>query len=71
MYNKQEALILVKDFKTAPETQAYIRDFRKAKRYVVDLKENEIMLISKENFKIMQQQQKLAEYKKFFENNYE
>jgi hypothetical protein len=71
MYNKETNLVLVKDFKTAPETVAYIRDFKKAKRYVVNLKENEILLISKENFKIMLQQQKLAEYKKFYKSNYD
>ncbi|HZH87443.1 MAG TPA: hypothetical protein VFD77_09000 [Brumimicrobium sp.] len=71
LYDKETSFILIKDFKSAPESQAYIRDFRKAKRYVANMKENEIMLISKENFKIMLQQQKIAEYRKFFESNYE
>lgn len=71
LYDKETSFILIKDFKSAPESQAYIRDFRKAKRYVANMKENEVMLISKENFKIMLQQQKIAEYRKFFESNYE
>ena len=71
MYDKETSFILIKDFKTAPETQAYIKDFRKARRHVANLKDNEIMLISKENLKILLQQQKLAEYKIFFQSNYE
>ena len=71
LYNKETSLVLIKDFKTAPESLAYIRDFKKARRYVANMKENEIMLISRENFRIMLQQQKLAEYIKFYEKNYE
>src|SRR5690554_1747569 len=71
MYDKETSFILIKDFKTAPETQAYIKDFRKARRHVANLKDNEIMLISKENLKILLQQQKLAEYKISFQSNYE
>nr|WP_299204487.1 hypothetical protein [uncultured Brumimicrobium sp.] len=71
MYNKEQGLILVKSFKTAPETMAYIRDFKNARRHVANLKENEVMMISRENFKILIQQQKLPEYRKFYQNNYD
>lgn len=71
IYDKKTDFVLINEFKTVQESQDYIRDFKNARRHIVELKENEIMFISKENFKIVLQQQKLADYKKFFENNYE
>lgn len=71
MYNLEQAIILIRDFKTVGEAKAYIADFRKARRYVTDLQDNEILLISRENFKIVMEQQKLPDYKKFHEENYE
>lgn len=71
MYNLEQAIILIRDFKTVGEAKAYIADFRKARRYVTDLQGNEILLISRENFKIVMEQQKLPDYKKFHEENYE
>lgn len=71
MYNLEQAIILIRDFKTVGEAKAYMADFRKARRYVTDLQGNEILLISRENFKIVMEQQKLPDYKKFHEENYE
>ena len=71
MYDKTTGFILVKEFKSAAESQAYIRDFKKAKRHVANLKDNEVMLISKENFKTLLLQQRLTEYRKFYQTNYE
>ncbi|PKR81385.1 hypothetical protein CW751_04835 [Brumimicrobium salinarum] len=71
LYGKDLSFILIKPFNTAPAAKDYMRDFKNARRYVANMKENEMFLISKENFKIMMQQQKLEEYRVFVKNNYE
>lgn len=66
VYGKKNNFVLVKTFKSAGEAKDYIRDFKKIKRYIKELNENELMLISKENFKVLMQQQKLPEYRIFY-----
>ena len=70
MYNLEQAIVLIREFKTVGEAKAYIGDMRKARRYVTDLQSNEILLISRENFRLVMEQQKLSEYKSFHEENY-
>lgn len=71
LYNMEKNLILIREFKTASEAKAYISDMRKARRYVNDLKGNEMLVISKENFKIVLQEQKLDDYRLFHEENFD
>ena len=70
IYNSDTSFIVVKKFNTISGAKEYIKDFKKAKSYVDKLKNNEIMLISKENLKTVLLKFKLAEYKSFYENNY-
>jgi len=66
IYDKKTNFVMVKDFKTKSEAKDYIRDFKKTKQHIGNLKDNELLYISKENFKVMLQEQKMIEYKEFF-----
>lgn len=70
IYDKNTSFVMVKNFNTVGEAKDYIRDFRKTKQHVGNLKDNEIMFISRENFKVMLQSLKITEYREFFENTY-
>lgn len=71
IYDKETDLVVIQEFISSMEAKNYIKDFKNAKRYVSDLKGNEIMLISRENFKTLLQGKKLTEYRKFYEKHIE
>lgn len=58
--------VMVDGFNSSTGAADYIKDFKTAKRFVTTLNSNKIIFISKENLKIVLQQQKLNEYLKFF-----
>lgn len=62
--------ILVKTFNSSGEAESYIKDLQRTPKHVKDYQSNEIFFISKENIKIMLQQQKLDEYRIFFQSNF-
>lgn len=66
VYDKNTNFVLVKSFKTTSEAKDYLRDFKKTKQHIANLKDNELMFISKENFKVLLQQQKLEDYRIFY-----
>lgn len=70
VYDKKTSFVLVKDFKSTSQAQNYVRDFKRTKQHIANLKDNELMFISRENFKVLLQQQKLAEYRVFFGSTY-
>ncbi|WP_107039394.1 type IX secretion system periplasmic lipoprotein PorW/SprE [Brumimicrobium mesophilum] len=70
VYDKNTNFVMVKDFKTTSEAKDYMRDFKRIKQHIGNLRENEIIFISKENFKVMLQQQKLEEYREFYKETY-
>lgn len=63
-------VVLVKDMEDKAEADEYIRVFRRTKKHLGDFRNAKIQYISKENFKILIQQQKIKEYDNFFEDNY-
>ncbi|PWH85480.1 type IX secretion system periplasmic lipoprotein PorW/SprE [Brumimicrobium oceani] len=70
IYDKNTNFVMIKDFKTVGEAKDYIRDFKKTKQHIGNLKDNEILFISRENFKVMLQKLKITEYREFFKNTY-
>jgi len=70
IYDKNTNFVMTKDFKSAAEAKEYIKDFKRTKQHIANLKDNEVMLISKENFKVMLQNLKLVEYREFYESTY-
>lgn len=71
MYMGAEELdfVMIDGFISSAGAQDYIKDFKNAKRYVNTLNTNKIIFISKENLKVVLQQQKLNEYLQFFNKN--
>lgn len=63
-------IVMIKDMQDKAEADEYIRVFKRTKKHLGELRNAKIQYISKENFKILIQQQKLKEYDLFFEDNY-
>ncbi|RFC54399.1 type IX secretion system periplasmic lipoprotein PorW/SprE [Brumimicrobium aurantiacum] len=70
LYGKDTEIVMVKDFKTSGEAKQYIKDFKRTKQFIGNIKDNELMFISRENYKVVIQQQKLNEYREFYSKTY-
>lgn len=63
-------LIVVKDFEKYYDAEEYIRAFKKNKRNLRELVDNELLFISPENYKIFVKDKNLKTYQDFFDDNY-
>ena len=63
-------MIKVSEFKDEYHASDYLRDFKKTKKYLRDLRNNKIIFISSENFKALLKERKLEDYETFFKNTY-
>lgn len=70
IYGKDQGLILIDDFDDEMKAAAYIRAFKKTKKHLMDLRDAEIMMITRDNLKILLTQPKLKEYQEFYEEYY-
>jgi len=69
LYGSQ-SVILVNDFETESDGAEYIRIFKKTRKYLLDLQDAKILMITQENLKILYEKQNLSEYEKFYEEYY-
>lgn len=69
LYGNQ-SIVLVNDFETEAAGSEYIRVFKKTRKYLLDLQNAKILMITQENLKILYEKQNLAEYEKFYEEFY-
>lgn len=65
-----QSIILVNDFETEADGTEYIRVFKKTRKYLLDLQNAKIFMITQDNMKILFEKQNLAEYEKFYEEFY-
>ncbi len=65
-----QSIILVNDFQTEADGTDYIRIFKKTRKYLLDLQNAKILMITQENLKILFEKQNLGEYEKFYEEFY-
>lgn len=65
-----QSIILVNDFANESEGTEYIRVFKKTRKYLLDLQNAKIIMITQENMKILFEKQNLPEYEKFYEEYY-
>jgi len=65
-----QSIILVNDFETEADGTEYIRVYKKTRKYLLDLQNAKIFMITQENMKILFEKQNLAEYEKFYEEFY-
>jgi predicted amino acid-binding ACT domain protein len=63
-------LIKVAEFADENKAQDYIRDFKKTRKHLGEIRDKKIIFISPDNFRVMIKENKLQEYEKFFEMNY-
>ena len=69
LYGNQ-SIILVNDFETEADGSDYIRVFKKTRKYLLDLQNAKILMITQDNLKILYEKQNLGEYEKFYEEFY-
>ena len=65
IYGDDQSLILVEEFKLDTDALEYIRVFKKTRKHLLDLQKAKIILITRENLKILFETQKLQEYEDF------
>ena len=65
-----QSIILVNDFEKEADGSEYIRVFKRTRKYLLDLQNAKILMITQENMKILFEKQNLAEYEKFYEEYY-
>lgn len=69
LYGNQ-SVILVNDFATEADGSDYIRVFKKTRKYLLDLQNAKILMITQDNLRILYEKQNLGEYEKFYEEFY-
>lgn len=63
-------MVKVSEFKDEYHASDYLRDYKKTRKYLKDLRNNKIIFISSKNFKALLKERKLEEYETFFKNTY-
>lgn len=66
----KKTFITVKEFKDEYKANEYLRDYKKTRKYLGELRNNKIIFISESNFKILLKERKIEEYEEFFDNTY-
>ena len=65
-----QSVILINDFATEADGSEYIRVFKSTRKYLLDLQNAKILMITQDNLRILYEKQNLAEYEKFYEEFY-
>lgn len=66
----ENGVVLIDDFEKESDASRYISVYKRTRKYLLNLQEAKIMMITKENLKVLFQKQNLAEYEKFYEEYY-
>ncbi len=70
LYNADQSMIMIRTFDTEAEAGEYIRVYKKTRKYLLDLQKAKILMISKDNLKILIQKQNLEMYENYYEEYY-
>lgn len=70
MIREDLTMIKVSEFEDEYKASDYLRDFKKTKKYLGELRKNKIIFISSENFKSLLKERKIEDYESFFKNTY-
>ena len=65
-----QSVVLIKEFETESKAAAYIRTYKKTRKYLLDLQHAKILPITNDNLKVLFQKRNLEEYEKFYEEYY-
>ena len=67
---KEGSVILIDEFENETEAAKYITAYKRTRKYLLDLQNAPIMMITKENLIILLQKQELKDYNLFYEEFY-
>lgn len=70
VYSKSVTLIKVASFPNSNAADQYIKDFKKTRKHLADIRNREVIYISKGNFKTLLKENALEAYSTFFMDNY-
>lgn len=70
IFDKSLTFAQVSEFESIQKAKDYIRDYKKTRKHLGELRNNEIIFISSKNFQTLMKQKELEEYEKFFADNY-
>jgi hypothetical protein len=70
IFSDSLTFVEVSDFESIQKAKDYIRDYKKTRKHLDELRNNEILFISSKNFKTLMKKSALEEYEQFFSNNY-
>ena len=66
----KESVILVNDFETESDGSEYIRVYKNTRKYLLDLQNAKIFMITKGNMQVLFEKQNLSVYEQFYEEYY-
>ena len=70
IYTSDESVILITGFKDESEANEYIRVYKKTRKYLLNLQNAKIFIITSDNMKILFQKQNLEEYENYYDEYY-
>lgn len=70
IYSKNITFVKVGSFPNPSSAEKYIEDFKKTRKHLADLRTNEVIFISQENFKTLLKEKALESYSRFYQDNY-
>ncbi len=70
VYGKEQSVVLVDSFEDEMSATNYIRVYKKTRKYLLDLQNAKILMITPENLKVLFQKHNLVEYESFYEEYY-
>ena len=70
IYGDDQSAIMVEEIENADKALEYIRDFKNTRKHLLDLQKAKIVLITRDNLKILFETRKLDEYEDFVLEKY-
>lgn len=70
IYGDNQSIILLQDFETENEAKDYVRKYKTTRKYLLDLQNAEIIIITAKNMKLLFDSKELEQYKNFFDEYY-
>lgn len=70
LYNKDQSIVLINTFDNDTDAAEYIRVYKKTRKYLLDLQNAKIFMITKDNMRILFEKQNLEEYENYYEEYY-
>jgi phosphoribosylformylglycinamidine (FGAM) synthase-like enzyme len=70
IYGAEQSVILVDEFENDMDAAEYIRVYKRTRKYLLDLQNAKILMITNDNLKVLFQRKNLEEYEIFHDEYY-